>query len=110
MFDQSFFDNLLTDVTKVNKTWREFAGEDLINLASANIITADGATYSIRFNFGRLSDNEELLYFAAYDVETDTSRLVCIPFSRIERVEVFEGRPGIGGKKVGFETAKARQS
>jgi hypothetical protein len=106
MFDQSFFDNLLTTVTRVNKTWRKFAGEDLINLASANIITRDGATYAVRYNFGRLADNDNILHVAAHDVETDTSRLVCIPFSAIERVEVFDGKPEIGGKRIRFETAE----
>jgi hypothetical protein len=55
-------------------------------------------------------DNDELLYVAAYDVETDKSRLVCIPFSGIERVEVSDGKPGIGGKGVEFESAGTKPS
>ena len=90
--------------------WEEFAGESLITLPSANIVTRDGATYPVRFNFDRMNGNEDLLYVAAYDVETDTSRLVCVPFSEIERVEVFDGTPAAGGKTVRFETAKVTQS
>lgn len=110
MAKESFFGNLLTTVTQINKVWEEFAGESLITLPDANIVTRDGATYPVRFNFGRMNDNEDLLYVAAYDVETDTSRLVCVPFSEIERVEVFDGKPAAGGKTVRFETAKVTQS
>jgi hypothetical protein len=109
MFDQSFFDNLLTTVTQINEMWEEFAGDTLIKLPSANIITHDGATYRVRFNFGRMNDNEDLLYVAAYDVETDRPKMVCIPFSEIERVEVFDGTPADGRKTVRFETAKVTE-
>lgn len=48
-----------------------------------------------------MNDNEDLLYVAAYDVETDTSRLVCMPFSEIERVAAEIPRHTMGEQRSG---------
>ena len=110
MFDQSYFNDLVRSTLRnINEIWEPLTSEKLIGLPRLNTTTRDGRTFHVRVNLGEISNNDCIPLIVAYDAGTDESWLICLPFDRIERVEVFDSKLAAAGKKVSFETARAEE-